>query len=67
MIKARNFNNSTNKKRYLYVLTPTGLEGKATIATQFLKRKLTEYEVLRQEIEALQSDLEKLELERGIS
>lgn len=57
MVKARNFSGSENKKRYLYVLTPSGLESKAAITKRFLKRKLQEYEVLRQEIEALQHDI----------
>ena len=57
MVKARNFNNSENKKRYLYVLTPAGIESKAAITKRFLKRKLKEYETLRQEIETLQRDI----------
>ena len=62
MVKARNFNNSENKKRYLYMLTPSGLENKATLTKRFLKRKLKEYEALRQEIEFLQRDIETAEL-----
>tara|TARA_R110002167_G_scaffold3623_4_gene17650 strand:+ start:8448 stop:8792 length:345 start_codon:yes stop_codon:yes gene_type:complete len=61
MVKARNFNNSENKKRYLYVLTPSGLENKAVLTKRFLKRKLNEYEALRQEIESLQHDIETTE------
>lgn len=62
MVKARNFNNSENKKRYLYVLTPSGLENKAVLTKRFLKRKLKEYEALRLEIESLQYDIETAEL-----
>ena len=62
MVKARNFNNSENKKRYLYVLTPSGLENKAVLTKRFLKRKLKEYEALRQEIESLQCDIETAEI-----
>ena len=58
MVKARNFNNSDNKKLYLYVLTPSGLENKTAITKRFLKRKLKEYEALRKEIESLQCDIE---------
>mgnify|MGYP003646348114 CR=1 FL=1 len=57
MVKARNFTNSENKKSYLYVLTPSGLENKAVITKRFLERKLKEYEALRQEIESLQQDI----------
>lgn len=56
MIKARNFSNSGNKKRYLYVLTPTGIESKAAITKRFLKRKLDEYEALKLEIEQLKQE-----------
>lgn len=61
MIKARNFGNNPNKKAYLYVLTPAGLESKASITKRFLKRKMDEYEALRQEIETLQQDIARLE------
>ncbi|MCP5358029.1 MAG: MarR family EPS-associated transcriptional regulator [Pseudomonadales bacterium] len=62
MIKARNFSNNPNKKGYLYVLTPTGLESKAAITRRFLQRKMNEYEALRHEIEALQQDIAASEL-----
>ena len=61
MVKARNFQCSSNKKSYLYVLTPAGLESKASLTKRFLKRKMTEYEALRQEIEALQRDMDQAE------
>jgi hypothetical protein len=41
----------------LYVLTPKGIAEKSSLATAFLCRKLTEYEVLRQEIEALKGEV----------
>lgn len=58
MVKARNFQKSENKKGYLYVLTPAGIESKASLTKRFLHRKLAEYEALRQEIENLQRDIE---------
>ena len=58
MVKARNFNNSDNKKRYLYVLTPSGLESKAALTKRFLDRKLKEYDELRLEIDMLQRELD---------
>ncbi len=57
LIKARNFHNSSNKKSYLYVLTPSGLESKAAMTSQFLQRKLAEYESLREEIDALEQEM----------
>ncbi|MCP5331072.1 MAG: MarR family EPS-associated transcriptional regulator [Pseudomonadales bacterium] len=61
MVKARNFSNNPNKKGYLYMLTPAGLENKAAITHRFLKRKMVEYETLSREIEALQQDLSNAE------
>jgi EPS-associated MarR family transcriptional regulator len=54
MIKARNFSQSNNKKRYLYVLTPAGIESKAALTKRFLSRKISEYDALKIEIEELQ-------------
>ena len=56
-VKADNFRKSDNKVAYLYVLTPRGVAEKASLATAFLGRKLEEYEVLRQEIEALKGEV----------
>lgn len=53
-IKAQNFRESDNKRGYLYVLTPEGLEAKMRISVDFLKRKMAEYEDLRREIKELQ-------------
>ena len=57
-VKADNFRKSGNKVAYLYVLTPQGVAEKASLATAFLGRKLEEYELLRQEIEALRGEIE---------
>ena len=56
-VKADNFRKSGKKVAYLYVLTPQGVAEKASLATAFLGRKLEEYEVLRQEIEALKGEV----------
>lgn len=56
-VKADNFRKSGNKVAYLYLLTPQGVAQKASLATAFLGRKLEEYEVLRQEIESLKSEI----------
>jgi EPS-associated MarR family transcriptional regulator len=58
MIKANNFGRSENKKGYLYVLTPAGIENKASMTARFLKSKLQEYEALRLEIEDIQRELQ---------
>ena len=57
LIKADNFKNSTNKIGYLYLLTPKGIEEKASLTKRFLQRKITEYEKLEQEIEQLRQEV----------
>lgn len=59
LIKAGNFSRSPNKRRYAYVLTPRGIEQKAKVTAQFLKRKVAEYEALEQEIETLRKELQQ--------
>ena len=46
-IKANNFKNSNKKLAYFYILTPSGLEQKAKITVNFLKRKINDYEELK--------------------
>ena len=57
LVKANNFKNSANKRAYIYVLTPKGLETKAKISVRFLARKVEEYEALRLEIDELRAEL----------
>ena len=64
-VKADNFRKSGNKVAYLYVLTPRGVAEKASLATAFLGRKLEEYEVLRQEIEALKGEVGSSDSDAG--
>ena len=56
-VKVRNFRNSQNKLGYAYLLTPRGIERKATITVQFLRRKIAEYESLKAEIAQLQREV----------
>ena len=53
-IKMGNFSKNPDKLSYAYLLTPTGVAEKAVLTRRFLKRKMVEYEKLREEIEALQ-------------
>ncbi len=57
-IKASNFKNSQNKAAYLYVLTPRGLQGKASLTIEYLKERMREYEALRIEIEQMRRESE---------
>ena len=57
LVKARNFRNSRNKLSYAYLLTPRGVEKKATITVHFLQRKVAEYESLKREIADLRREV----------
>ena len=56
LLKATNFRNNKNKLAYMYLLTPSGIEEKASITMRFLKHKLKEYETLQVEIEELRRE-----------
>lgn len=58
LVKMDNFRRSDNKLAYSYLLTPSGLEEKARLTVSFLKRKLDEYEAIRNEIEELRREAE---------
>ena len=58
-IKMGNFSKNPNKLGYAYLLTPTGVAEKAALTRRFLKRKMAEYEKLREEIEALQLETDQ--------
>jgi EPS-associated MarR family transcriptional regulator len=58
LVKLGNFTAAKDKRRYAYVLTPKGIARRVALTKAFLTRKMSEYEALREEIDALQSDLE---------
>jgi EPS-associated MarR family transcriptional regulator len=55
-VKATNFKNSKNKAAYMYLLTPRGIEEKASLSMRFLIIKMQEYERLRAEIEEMRRE-----------
>jgi EPS-associated MarR family transcriptional regulator len=57
-VKLGNFTAAEDKRRYAYILTPTGIKEKAAITKRFLARKIEEYQALREEIEALRDELD---------
>jgi EPS-associated MarR family transcriptional regulator len=57
LVKVNNFRNSANKRAYLYLLTPHGLEEKARVTARFLRVKLAEYEMLKSEVEELRQEV----------
>jgi EPS-associated MarR family transcriptional regulator len=58
LVKLGNFSASEDKRRYAYILTPTGLAEKAAITKRFLARKIEEYEAVKAEIEELQDEID---------
>jgi EPS-associated MarR family transcriptional regulator len=62
-IKVQNFQNSKNKFKYVYLLTPQGIAEKMALTDRFLKRKMTEYEALKSEIESLQREAVRSDIE----
>jgi EPS-associated MarR family transcriptional regulator len=55
-VKIQNFKNNQNKVVYAYLLTPQGIAEKAALTGAFLKRKMQEYQQLKEEIEALNQE-----------
>lgn len=64
LVKMRNFRNSSRKSAYAYVLTPQGLEEKICVAYDFLRRKVDEYDLLREEIERLRVEIQSFSTTR---
>ena len=60
-VKIQNFKNSQNKLAYVYILTPSGIEEKTKLTVRYLKSKMKEYEILKQEIEELSKQVEGTE------
>ena len=60
LIKMQNFNNSSNKLKYAYILTPKGIKEKSSLTYHFLERKMREYSELKAEIDALKSEVERV-------
>lgn len=51
LIKIKNFKNNKNKINYIYILTPKGIAKKSLLTVNFMKRKMREYEELKEELE----------------
>jgi len=62
LVKMQRFSESKAKLRYLYILTPRGIEAKGVLAIEFLRRKLQEYEEIRQQIEEVNREIQKEEM-----
>ena len=62
-LKFSNFSRNKNKLNYVYLLTTKGIEQKAKLTFSFLAIKQQEYEILKEEINKLKIDIEKLHSE----
>jgi EPS-associated MarR family transcriptional regulator len=49
-VKIRNFENNPNKINYIYHLTPKGISHKTKLTINFMKKKMAEYDQLKQEL-----------------
>ena len=60
LVKITNFKQNPNKMSYSYILTSRGIEEKTKLTFSFLKRKMTEYEILKKEINELKLETEEM-------
>lgn len=60
-VKARNFSRSKRKLSYAYILTPSGIQQKAELTASFLRRKQREFDELKEEIESLRREMNRLD------
>ena len=51
LVKIDNFKKNPNKINYIYVLTAKGISTKAKLTLNFMKRKIEEYDELKQELD----------------
>ncbi len=64
-IKIGNFSASNNKRKYIYIITPAGIYEKTLLTANFLKRKVVEYNNLKNEIKQLEEELNKSKKEEN--
>ena len=50
LLKVKNFKKNPNKINYVYVLTPKGVAEKTKMTINFMKRKMREYDELKEEL-----------------
>ena len=60
LVKMQNFQNSKNKFKYVYLLTPMGVAEKLALTSQFLSSKMQEYEALKAEIDSLKAEVQRV-------
>jgi EPS-associated MarR family transcriptional regulator len=50
LVKIKNFKKNPNKINYIYVLTPKGISERTKLTVNFMKRKMHEYDELKNEL-----------------
>ena len=56
-VKLENFKKQKEKIKYLrYVITPKGISFRTTLALNFMKKKLKEYDELKKELERIENE-----------
>lgn len=53
LIKLKNFKSNKKKLNYIYYLTPKGFLEKTNLTINFMKKKMSEYDELKNELEKL--------------
>jgi len=51
LVKIKNFKKNPNKLNYFYILTPKGISEKTKLTINFMKRKMMEYDELKNELD----------------
>ena len=57
LVKCTNFYEAEDKRRYLYLITPSGISEKVALTGSFLARKMQEHARLSAEIDALKCEV----------
>jgi EPS-associated MarR family transcriptional regulator len=61
LVRMDRFRKASNKAAYMYHLTPAGMEAIGRLAFRFLKRKVAEYEEIRNQIQAMNDMLQEMD------
>ncbi len=67
LIRVERFKNSKNKTAYMYHLTPNGIEAIGKLTFNFLKKKIREYDELKEEIKTLNDLFKKTDTDTNDS
>ena len=62
LVKCTNFYEAEDKRRYLYLITPSGISEKVALTGSFLARKMQEHAQLSAEINALKGEVIELKV-----